>query len=119
MLDTGGKDHICNNKSLFIGDMQKLDGVAINGVGGQVQVHAYGTINIRIVDDDSNPHDLIIQNVLYMPDSPANFISPQTLTRGHPASMSKSAFIAVWADTTLFAWGNAKYVRTLTSLSRI
>ena len=76
-VDTGTTFHICKHKELFVGNIKKAKSIYIKGIGGQIKVKGYGTIKIRVMDDDSNNYDLEIANVLYVPNSPANLISPQ------------------------------------------
>ena len=33
VFDTGTKESVCNNKSLFVGEIAPLTGVSLNGVG--------------------------------------------------------------------------------------
>ena len=76
-VDTGTTFHVCKHRELFIGDIKKAKSIYIKGVGGRVKVHGYGTIKLRVHDDDSNPCDLEITNVLYVPSCPTNLLSPQ------------------------------------------
>ena len=75
VMDTGTTDHICNDKSLFIGALWKVQGITLNGIGGQILVLGIGTVQMVIDDDDGNEHQMMIHNVLYAPRSPAK-LSP-------------------------------------------
>ena len=69
--------HICKHKELFVSGIKKAKGIFIKGVGGKVKVRGYGLIAINVVDDDEKECDLVISNVLYIPQSPTNLTSPQ------------------------------------------
>ena len=75
ILDTGSTDHICSVRSLFTGELKPTRGMSLNGIGGSIAVHGVGSISIRVTDDNGEAHSLILHNVLYVPDSPANLIS--------------------------------------------
>ena len=51
--------------------------IYVKGVGGKINVKGYGTIKIQVVDDDNDLCDLVILNVLYVPECPMNLLSPQ------------------------------------------
>ena len=113
ILDTGSTDHICSVRSLFTGELKPTRGMSLNGIGGSIAVHGVGSISIRVTDDNGEAHSLILHNVLYVPDSPANLISPQKLTEGQDPTMALSAYCVTWNSTTVFAWANSAYSRTL------
>ena len=54
----------------------------MQGVGGRVKASGFGTIKVRIIDDENNLNDLLIHNVIYLPKSPINLISPQKWSLG-------------------------------------
>ena len=76
-IDTCTTYHICKEKELFVGSIRSSKNLFVQGVGGKIQVKGYGTIKVRIQDDDGQTHDIQIHDVLYVPDSPTNLISPQ------------------------------------------
>ena len=77
VIDTGTTFHICKSKHLFVDKIKRAKDIWIKGVGGKIQVRGYGSIKIRITDDNSHECDLTINNVLYVPASPTNLLSPQ------------------------------------------
>ena len=76
-IDTYTSESVCKEKELFVGKIHSCRRLYIQGVGGKVKVTGVGTIKIRIVDDDGITHELLIHNVLYVPESPVNLLSPQ------------------------------------------
>ena len=76
-VNTGTTFHVCKHKELFVGNIKKAKSIFIKGIRGRIKVRGYRMIKIRVTDDDSNNCDLEIANVLYVPNSPANLISPQ------------------------------------------
>lgn len=107
-IDTCTSEGICKHKELFNGKIQPCNNIFVQGVGGKIEVEGYGSITLRITDDDNVKHDIIIHNVLYVPNSPANLISPQRWSQGSNAGTGE---ITVEGSTLLF-WNN----RTATKL---
>jgi hypothetical protein len=108
-IDTCTSEGICKHKELFIGKIRPCKNVYVQGVGGKIDVQGYGTIKIRITDDDGVKHDLIIHNVLYVPDSPANLLSPQRWSQGSNAGIGE---ITVEGSTLLF-WNDRKATKLI------
>ena len=69
VVDTGTTFHICKYRELFTGSLTKAQSIHIKGVGGRIKVCGHGTIKIRIIDDKNDDCNLIINNVLYIPES--------------------------------------------------
>ena len=76
-IDTCTTFHICKHRELFVNGITESDNLFVQGIGGKTKVTGYGTIKIRLIDDTGRKHDLLISNVLYVPESPTNLISPQ------------------------------------------
>ena len=76
-MDTGTSQHICNDKSLFVDKLIKCNGVEIGGIGGSVTAKGVGTIQLSLIDDQHRSHNIILHNILYVPASPVNLISPK------------------------------------------
>ena len=75
ILDTGSTHHICINRDMFIGEMKKIrGGVNLTGIGSQLPAESEGTIKISIKDDQGKLVHLVINNLLYIPASPANLV---------------------------------------------
>ena len=106
-VDTGTTFHVCRHKELFVGNIRKAKSIYIKGIGGRIKVKGYGTIKIRVIDDDSNNCDLEIANVLYVPNSPANLISPQ-LWSECSAKPTGTGEITVGGMTLMF-WDEHKH----------
>ena len=106
-VDTGTTFHVCKHKELFVGNIQKAKSIYIKGIGGRIKVKGYGTIKIRVTDDDLNTCDLEITNVLYVPDSPANLISPQLWSECSPRPKGTGE-ITVGGMTLIF-WDDHKH----------
>ena len=101
--NTGSSHHIFNDESVFVGDIAPVRGVTLRGIGGEIHAHGVGTVKLRMTDDNGDLVDLIIHNVLYIPESPMNLISPQKLgTRS--ADDGIEPFIYTEGPNTLFGW---------------
>ena len=81
VIDTSTTFHICRHRELFIGNVSKARHIFIKGVGGRIKNRGYGKIKIGIINDNNEERDLVINNVLYVPDCPTNLIIPQLWSR--------------------------------------
>ena len=66
VFDTGTKESVCNNKSLFVSEIAPLTGVSLNGVGGSIRAEGHGTIQLVVRDDDNRKHRLSSFITFYM-----------------------------------------------------
>ena len=107
VIDTGTTFHICKNKNLFVDGIKKARNIWIKGVGGRIKVKGYGTIKIRVTDDASQDCDLVIGNVLYVPESPTNLLSPQ-LWSDSSSNKIGTGEMTIGGVTMLF-WDNHKH----------
>ena len=112
VIDTGTTFHVCKHRELFIGQVSKAQHIFIKGVGGRIKVRGYGTIKIGIINDNNDECDLVINNVLYVPDCPTNLISPQLWSQStkNPSGTGK---ITV-GNTTLLFWDTHSHTKTIT-----
>ena len=115
ILDTGTTQHICKDKSLFIGALLKCTGVKIGGLGGSVSAKGVGSVQLSIIDDQHRSHNIILHNVLYVPDSPVNLISPQRWAQESvmKEGTSKGTFFCNFGDESIFVWNNRQYMKTI------
>ena len=70
-------------------------------------------MKFRVTDDNGVPFDLILHDVLYDPDYPANLISPQKLTSGLPEENRFDAFAFPSGNVTVFGWDKGKHLQTI------
>ena len=105
-IDTCTSESIFKHKELFVGRIKSCNNIFVQGVGGRVKASGYGTVKLRVSDDEGNPYDLLIHNVIYLPSSPINLISPQRWSKdtGNPHGTGE---ITVGGTTLLF-WKNHK-----------
>ena len=110
-IDTCTSESICKHKELYIGDIKPCKHIYIQGVGGKVKVTGYGSIKLRVTDDEGVKHDLIIHNVLYVPESPVNLLSPQKWSQSC-LDPSGTGELTV-GDTTLLFWNERKATKLI------
>ena len=68
--------HICNNRSMFIGELQSVSNHKVATIGGKGhQPSGIGTVRWTWRDDERKLHEYHIENVLYFPQSPINILS--------------------------------------------
>ena len=110
-IDTCTSESICRHKELFIGETKPCKNIYIQGVAGKVKVTGYGTIKLRITDDNGQLHDMIIHNVLYVPESAINLLSPQRWSQGDDNS-NETGEITVGNATLLF-WNDRQSTKLI------
>ena len=110
-IDTCTSESICKHKELFVGKISPTKNIYVQGVGGQIRASGYGTIKIRIMDDDEKYHDIIIHNVLYVPQSPVNLLSPQKWSKFSKSKCGTGEMTV--GDTTLLFWDERKYSKVV------
>ncbi len=110
-IDTCTSATICKHKELFIGEIKACNHISVQGISGSTGVEGYGSIKIRVMDDDRKTHALIIHNVLYVPDSPINLISPQEWAKGSD-DVYGTGEVTVGGTTLLF-WNDKKYSKLI------
>jgi hypothetical protein len=103
-INTCTSETIVKHKELFIGKISPCRNLYVQGVGGKIKASGYGTIKVRITCDEGMRHDLIVHNVIYLPESPVNLLSPQKWSQGSK-DVNGTGEITVGESTLLF-WDN-------------
>ena len=76
ICDNSANVHICNDKSMFVGDILPDKSSQVATIGGkQNRPRGVGTVCWKWKDDGGKYHAFDIKNVLYFPDSPVNILS--------------------------------------------
>ena len=110
-IDTCTSESICKHKECFVGDIKPCKNVYVQGVGGRIKASGYGSVKMRIEDDQGKAFDLLIHNVIYLPDSPINLISPQRWSGG---SKDPTGTGELTIDgTTLLFWNERKSTKII------
>ena len=115
VLDSGASDHLCCQKSLFVGEIRPLRGVNLQGVGGMVKASGYGTIQFSVADDDGVKHTFRVHNVLYVPEAPMNLLSPQKWIAGlsDVERLNRGALMITLDEVSLLLWGRRRFLKTI------
>ena len=108
-IDTCTSFHINKHKELFVGEIKSCKNIFVQGVGGKIQVSGYGTMKIRLTDDNNQLHEILVHDVLYVPESPTNLFSPQQWSKSS-TSPSGTGEITTGGTTLLF-WDDNKYTK--------
>ena len=68
--------HICNRRGDFEGELTPVRGHKVATIGGKGHAPSgTGTVRWRWKDDKGNPHEYLVRNVLFFPQSPINILS--------------------------------------------
>ena len=73
-------------------------------MGGKIRAVGHGTIKLRVQEDEGSMCDLLIHNVLYVPECPVNLLSPQRWSQhsGDPHGTGEMTI----GSTTLLFWND-------------
>ena len=55
--------------------------MTVSGIGGDLKVIGVGTVVLKLTDNISTIHELMVHNVFYVPHGPLNLLSPQRLSQ--------------------------------------
>ena len=110
-IDTCTSETIVKHRELFIGEIKPCKNLFVQGVGGSIKASGYGTIKVRVTCDRGRRHDLIIHNVIYLPESPVNLLSPQKWAAGS-TDPTGTGEVTV-GDTTLLFWNERRYTKLI------
>jgi hypothetical protein len=107
--------HICNNKSLFSGELVPSI-YTVGAATGTTEPALMGTVILRITDDNGKKHAFTLTNVNYMPQSPVNLLSTRVLSKKY---IDENGFdkmgTGVWStyDTHILVWDHGQYSKML------
>ena len=114
-MDTGTSQHICNDKNLFVDKLVKCKGVEISWLGGSVSAKGVGTTKLSLINDQHRSHNILLHNVLYVPASLVNLISPQRWAQESDMKegSNKGIFFCNFGDEAIFVWNQRKYMKSI------
>lgn len=73
--DNCATHHVCNDRSLFVGEILPMTNVGIRGVGGVAVAAGIGTIKFYLTSESGHKDEIILNNVIYLLDCPKNLLS--------------------------------------------
>ena len=76
ICDNSANVSICNDKTMFVGDISKVQSHSVATIGGKGHfASGVGTVRWRWKDDYGSTHEYLVENVLYFPQLPINILS--------------------------------------------
>ena len=87
--------------------------INIKGINGQLDTTGYGTIKFNFLNDDGKTHELVVHNVLYVPNSPVNLFSPQKFARDDESNGVNGTCLLTGGNDSHFIWNHSKYIKTI------
>ncbi len=114
VCDNLAMGHICNYKTLFIGDL--VPSIYIVGAAtGTLEPNFMGTVQLRIMDNNGKKHTFTLTHVNYLPISPVNLLLTPILsiqfTDENGIDTHGTGINACYEDQTLI-WDHGKYCKT-------
>ena len=109
-MDNCCTHHVCRDKSLFVNDIRPIpDGIQILGVGGFSKPEGIGTIKMTIKDSRREDHNIILDNVYFVPEAPKNLISISQWSR----DQADDCAIISRGKYSTFMWGGDKFQKSI------
>jgi hypothetical protein len=122
VCDNSATSHICNDRTLFIGNLVSLIYI-VGAATGTLEPTLMGTVQLQITDDDGEKHTFTLTHVNYMPTSPVNLFSTCILSKQftdeNRINTHGTGIHSCYEDHTLI-WDHGKYRKTFeTHASRL
>ena len=80
-VDTGASQHVCHDRSLFVGDIHSTDAVILVADGTRSTASGVGTVKFRVKDTLGKDVDISLMNTLYVPSAKVNLLSVTKLVK--------------------------------------
>jgi hypothetical protein len=114
VCDNSVTGHICNDRSLFTGDLVPLIYI-VGAATGTSEPTLMSIVRLQLTDDDGEKHTFILTHVNYMPTSPVNLLSTRLLskqfTNKRGVNSHGTSIHSCYEDHTL-VWDHGKYCKT-------
>lgn len=110
------KSMSCYKEDFVPGTLKKCRTRMIKGVGGiQVKIQLEGTILWHILDDNGEPHDIVIPASCYVPSSGVRLMSPQHWSQqvNDNTPNRRGTWCATYEDSVVLQWKQRSYTKTL------
>ncbi len=112
ICDNSANVHVCNDRNMFVGDIQPLQSHAVATIGGNTNVASgIGNVKWRWKDDTGHEHSYLIHNVLFFPESPINILSITEFA--NQLNDDSGTGITTYRRESVFFWDNRKFSRTI------
>ena len=112
ICDNNANMHICNNKSMFEGEIRRMDQHYIATIGRSKNSAAdMGMVNWHWKDNDGKLHTIKIKDVLFFPASPVNILSVTSLA--DQFKDDDGTGIDTKRTKSRFYWDNNQFQRTI------
>ena len=116
VCDNSTTGHICNDFRKFIPGTLRQSGrrlTTAHGTGNDKLQE--GTVRLRLIDDDDREHIFLLENCIFLPESPVNLLSTRRLAEkfldadGNPDENTR---INSGYSTHVLSWNFGKYKKT-------
>ena len=73
--DNCATHHVCDQRELFTEMGEPLTPIGIRGVTRTTNASGVGTVQFKLKDDDGKQHNIILKDVIFLPNAAKNLIS--------------------------------------------
>ena len=113
-IDFGASIHVCCDKHMFFDINENAPKIAVSGVSSATMYsQGIGRVKIPLLDSETNDwHNLVLENVHYLPEQPHNLISVKRVLDKHPSCSSPDFRHMVWefgSKKFQFTWSKNRY----------
>ena len=74
-VDNCATRHIYSKKELFVGEINTPTNIGVKGISGSFRKIGLGNISFTIKDDKNKINEIMLENVIYLPEETKNLIS--------------------------------------------
>ena len=112
VCDNSANVHICNNREMFVGEISPYDKMKVATIDGKGHsASGIGTVRWKWSDDNGKVHDIMVDNVLFFPQSPINILSVTSFAQ-QLNDPEGTGITTVQNNSRLF-WDHGKFSRTI------
>lgn len=96
MVDSGSSLTVCNDLNLMWDVIVHNHPIEPDQLSGGLQVYVEGTFKLTTFDHEGNPMDLVLQDVIYVPESKVNIFSERSMRAGNIRKLQPQRVGVVW-----------------------
>ena len=107
--DNCATNHICHQKELFVSISQVNNNIGVRGVSGDTKAAGLGSVRFTTKDDEGNQHNILLDNVFYLPTATKNLLSIAQWS----ATRRDNYSVTSHGTQSIFRWNNDKNAKTI------
>ena len=107
--DNCATNHVCSDRKLFSSLQLPKTSIGVRGVSGSSEASGVGTVKFKLSDDNGTPHDITLNNVIFLPGAAKNLISVTQWSSDNHDDCNVTSH----GTHSIFKWDHDKYSKTI------